>query len=115
MRNTIGVVALMNGSRETNYFRDFCAVFQVKSSSSLLSPGYVLSMFVDFGGFQLQVLLKKVFAKKSVFSVNIKPHGIQSEEVAQRSREKSDQSRSAKYGDNLERTFRSSDGSEFCI
>ena len=77
MRNTIGVVALTNGSRETNYFRDFCAVFQIKSSSSLLSPGYVLSMFLDFGGFQLQVLFKKVLAKKSLFSVNIKHYGIQ--------------------------------------
>ena len=42
-----------------------CSI-QNKISSPFLSLGYVLKMFLHFGNFQPQVLIKKVHTKKSV-------------------------------------------------
>ena len=65
MYNTKGDVALMNISRENNYFLDLVQ-YPKYTFFVFPQPQYVLSMFLNFGYFSASCSYKKVFIKKSV-------------------------------------------------
>ena len=65
MHNTKGDVALMNMSRENNFFMILCSIPN-KVSSPFPQLRYVLSTFLNFGHFSASCSYKKVLIKKSV-------------------------------------------------
>ena len=67
MHNTKGDVALMNNSRETNYFHDL--VQHPKWKFFVFpQPEYVLSMYLNFGHFSASCSYRKALIKKSVLT-----------------------------------------------
>ena len=68
MQHYIGVVVLLNISRETNHLRDLVQ-YPKEKFLAFSQPQYVLSMSLNLGCFLASCIYKKFLSKKRVFTL----------------------------------------------